>query len=176
MTRVVMKIHTSIDGYVGTPSGDLDRVDVDSDDERRDWEVDLLSRAGVHAMGRELYLDMAAHWPTATDPYAEPMNRIPKVVFSRTLETAGWGPTTIARGDLAEELGRLDADLVLVHGGARLVRSLSRRGLIDEYLLVVHPVALGAGLPIFPGRQDLRLTSCRRFPGGSVLLSYEPIT
>jgi dihydrofolate reductase len=81
----------------------------------------------------------------------------------------------ILRGDGAEELSRLKSEPgkgILVHGGASLSQSLSRHGLIDEYHLVVHPVALGSGLPIFANRLDLQLVETRRFPASSVALTY----
>jgi dihydrofolate reductase len=101
-------------------------------------------------MGRNLYGDMAAHWPTSTEPFAAPMNEIPKVVFSATMEEAEWGPTRIERGPLGEAIAALRAEEggpILVHGGAGLARSLSQAGLIDVYHLIVHPVALDAPAP-----------------------------
>src|ERR1700754_3028022 len=152
MRQVVLKIHASADGFVATPDGDLDWVFGSRDDEMRDWEVELLRRAGVHVMGRVLYGDMAAHWPTSNEVYAAPMNETPKVVFSSSLEEAEWGPTRIDRGPLAEGIAALRQEgegEILVHGGAALARSLAAEGLIDAWHLVVHPVALGEGLPIF---------------------------
>lgn len=140
-----------------------------------EWEVGLISSVGLHAMGRNLYGDMAAHWPTATDPFAAPMNTIPKLVFSATLERADWGPTRIERGSAVEALTALKAEdgkPVLVHGGARIAQTLSAAGLIDVYHLIVHPVAIGAGLPIFESQVDLQLVEARQFPKGAVLLTY----
>jgi dihydrofolate reductase len=88
-------------------------------------------------------------WPTSTSDYAWPMNEIPKVVFSRTLERADWPETRIARGDLSEEIGRLKREPgndLIAYGGATLDQAPSRLGLVDEYRLMVQPAALGAGL------------------------------
>jgi len=136
---------------------------------------------GTHIMGRVTYEQMAAYWPTATGDYAAFMNNLPKVVFSKTLPTADWAGSRIARGDLAEEVAALKSEAggeIMAHGGAAFVQALSRAGLIDEYRLVVLPVALGNGLPLFkdltkPLRVDL--TAARSFPDGTVIHVYQPI-
>ena len=176
MRPVILKMEISLDGYAGTTDGDVEWIFRTFDDDLSAHEVELLASAGVHAMGRVTYEDMAAHWPSSTEPYAPPMNDIPKVVFSRTLERAEWGPARIARGDLAEEIAALKAEPggpVLVHGGAGFARSLSRLGLVDEYRLHVHPDALGAGLSIFADPARLRLRGARTFPAGTLALHYE---
>jgi dihydrofolate reductase len=94
---------------------------------------------------------MAAVWPTSTSEYAAPMNEIPKVVFSKTLENANWPESRIPRGDLAEEIAALKREPgndLIAHGGATFARALSRERLIDEYRLVIQPAALGAGLAL----------------------------
>ena len=134
-------------------------------------------------MGRVTYEQMAAHWPGAAGDYADFMNNLPKVVFSKTVPNAGWAGTRIARGDLAEEIAALKSesgsDIIMTHGGAAFVQALSRLGLIDEYRLVILPVALGDGLPLFkdlakPLRVDL--TEAISFPDGTVIHVYQPIT
>jgi dihydrofolate reductase len=109
------------------------------------------------------------------------MNNLPKVVFSKTLPTADWTGSRIARGDLTEEIAALKSESggdIFAHGGATFVQALSRLGLIDEYRLVILPVALGNGLPLFkdlarPLRLDL--AEARNFPGGTVIHVYRPI-
>jgi dihydrofolate reductase len=174
---LVLKIHMSVDGFVGKPDGDVDWVFTHFDDEMGEWEVSLLEGAGVHAMGRTLYHDMAGYWPTSTEPFAPPMNDKPKVVFSNTLRDPEWRGTTVMPGDIGESARRLKAEdggYVLLHGGAGTARSLSRLGLIDEYVLIVHPIALGAGLPIFDAFTDLTLVGTRAFPKGAVAMTYAP--
>jgi dihydrofolate reductase len=124
---------------------------------------------------------MSAHWPNATCDYADFMNKLPKVVFSATLPAADWPGTRIARGDLAAEIAALKAESggeIMAHGGAAFVQALSRHGLIDEYRLVILPVALGNGLPLFkdlakPLRVDL--AEARSFPDGTVIHVYRPV-
>jgi dihydrofolate reductase len=132
-------------------------------------------------MGRVTYREMAAHWPTSTEPYAAPMNDIPKIVFSRTLKQADWPETRIARGDLTSEIGALKRETgndLLAHGGATFARSLVEAGLVDIYRLIVHPVVLGEGRRIFPARDEprrFRLADIRTFKTGVVAKTLIPI-
>jgi dihydrofolate reductase len=126
-------------------------------------------------MGRVLYQDMEPYWPESTDVQAPPMNEIPKAVFSNTLTEAPWADGNILSGDLAEEIGKLkDASEkgILLHGGASFARELSDLGLIDEYVLIQHPVAIGEGLPIFGEQTGLELTDSVVFPKGAVALTF----
>ena len=171
MRNLILKMNVSLDGFVGGPKGEIDWIFRNPDDAKT-WLVDTLWQAGVHIMGSRTYADMAAYWPSSTDVLAAPMNQIPKVVFSRTgkaaattkaLEDASrvapvektgasWDQPRIASGDLAGEIARLKREPgkdIMAHGGASFARSLVASGLIDEYQLVVHPVALGRGLSIF---------------------------
>jgi dihydrofolate reductase len=132
-------------------------------------------------MGRVTYEEMAGHWPTSTDDYAVPMNEIPKVVFSKTLDEAAWAGSSIARGDLADEIAdlrRQPGGEIIAWGGATFAQSLSRAGLIDEYVLVVHPVAFGGGLPMFRDLAEplrLELIEARTFDTGTVLHVYRSV-
>jgi dihydrofolate reductase len=179
MRRLVLKMDMSLDGYVGPLDEDAEWIMRDVDDELSQWVVDeVLWQAGTHVMGRATYEEMAEHWPSATSVFAAPMNEIPKVVFSKTLTRAEWPESRIASGDLGEEVARLRQEPgkdILVHGGSKLVQSLSRADLIDEYRVIVHPAALGEGAPLFGGRMDLHLVSTRVFETGAVALTYEPI-
>ena len=176
MRNVVLKMHVSLDGYVKATSGDvMGWIFRTYDDELKAWEVDLLWQAGTHNMGRRLYEEMAAYWPTSTEEFAPPMNEIPKVVFSKTMRQADWAHSRISNGDVEEELACLKQEsgkAILAHGGPEFAQSLSRLGLIDEYRLIVHPVFLAGGLPLFKEPMDLKLLSTRSFPAGAVALIY----
>jgi dihydrofolate reductase len=98
-------------------------------------------------------------------------------VFSNTLTEAPWADDNIVSGDLTEEIGKLkDASEkgILLHGGASFARQLSDLGLIDEYVLIQHPVAIGEGLPIFGEETGLELTGSKVFPKGAVALTFRP--
>jgi len=105
------------------------------------------------------------------------MNRATKIVFSRTLKKVDWENCRLAAGDPAEEIAELKRQpgaAIAVAGGARFAQSLSEQGLIDEYDLTVHPVVLGAGIPLFTDPINLKLLSTRAFDTGAVVLNYEP--
>jgi dihydrofolate reductase len=138
MRELHLKMSMSLDGYVADPDGGLQWV-FGSDQEAKAWVVDYIADAGLHIMGSRTFADMCAWWPTATDQFAPPMNRIPKAVFSRrgaevlksadttrALESAraraadtqsvelqpgaeSWAEAYVASGDLAEEIARLKA-------------------------------------------------------------------
>jgi dihydrofolate reductase len=186
---VLQQAAISLDGYIceeGTEFwrsfGPAALPPAPDDDEYEEHFLAGLARAGTHVMGRATYEAMAGTWQSSTDPVAAYMNNTPKVVFSRSLAAASWPESRIARGDTAEEVARLKAEPggeILAHGGVRFVQSLIRLGLVDEYRLYVHPVAIGAGAPLFPDLgqpQGLRLLSSRIFQCGVLALEYRPMT
>ena len=179
MRPLILKMDISLDGFVGALDGDVQwAVDDFGDPELQQFMLAGLWDAGTHLMGRGAYDDMAPFWPTSTDIYAPPMNEIPKVVFSRTLTDPDWADTRVVAGDAATEIAALKAEdgkPLLLHGGAGFARSLADLGLIDEYRLLIHPVALGAGLPLFGVRTRLRLTDTRSFATGVVASTLVPV-
>lgn len=179
MRTLILKMDISLDGFVGTTDGDVSwAVEDFGDPALEEWMVAGLWDAGTHLMGRGAYDDMAPHWPTSQEVYAPPMNEIPKVVVSRTLTDPEWADTRVVSGDLATEIAALKADEgkpLLLHGGASLARELARLGLIDEYRLLVHPVALGEGLPLFAAPVRLRLTASRSFSTSVVASTFVPV-
>jgi dihydrofolate reductase len=182
MRKLVLQMGVTLDGYVAGPGGEGDWGLPPEHADVRAWKVASLRQVGTHIMGRVTYEQMAEHWPTAAGDYAEFMNTLPKVVFSTTLPAAGWAGSRIARGDLAEEIAALKSDsggeIVMAHGGAAFVQALSRLGLIDEYRLVILPVALGNGLPLFKDLANplrVELAEARNFPDGTVIHVYQPI-
>jgi dihydrofolate reductase len=170
----------TLDGYIAGTGGEGDWGLPAEDPDVRAWKVASLRQVGTHIMGRVTYEEMAAYWPTATGDYADFMNSLPKVVFSQTLPAAEWPGSRIARGDLAEEIAALKGEPggeIMAHGGAAFVQALSRLGLIDEYRLVILPVALGSGLPLFkdlPKPLRVDLAEARSFPDGTVIHVYQP--
>ena len=181
MSRVVLQMGVTLDGYVAGPGGEGDWRLPEEHPDVRAWKVASLRQVGTHIMGRVTYQQMAKHWPTASGDYAEFMNNLPKVVFSKTLPAVEWPGSRIAGGDLSEEVAALRTQSggeIMAHGGAAFVQALSRLGLIDEYRLVILPVAIGNGLPLFkdlarPLRVDL--IEAKSFPDGTVIHVYQPI-
>jgi dihydrofolate reductase len=183
MGKLIYSLNVSLDGFAATPNGGLDWANVD--DELHTWFNDQARELDASLYGRRMYELMVAYWPTAeADPSAsEPMrdfariwNATPKIVFSSTLESVE-GNSRLARGDVGDELARLrsefDGDLDV--GGPTLASAFIRRGLVDEYRLLVHPVILGAGLPFFPQLDrpiPLRKIGEREFASGVEYVGY----
>ncbi len=183
MRNVVLMISVSLDGYIEGPDRDIGWHMVD-DELHRDFN-EQLAAMGAFLSGRVTYELMAGFWPTADrDPDStEPMVEFagiwrdkPKVVYSRTLQQAGWN-TTIVRDVVPEEVRELKArpggDLAL--GGADLAAAFLEHDLIDEFRIYVHPVLVGRGKPLFPqsgDRHRLELAGTRTFGNGVVLLHH----
>jgi dihydrofolate reductase len=172
----------SADGYIVGPDGKFDWTA--PDDELHQFHNDRVRTLGGHLLGRRLYETMV-YWETADkDPGASDITRdfaaiwqaLPKVVFSRTLDSVEGANTRLARDDLPAELARLresvDGDVEV--GGAGLAAEAARLDLIDEYGLFVHPVAVGGGIPFFPleHRIDMELVETRTLTSGVVYLRY----
>ena len=180
MRKVVLMMTASIDGYVAAPHGHAGGMP--EPEELKQWKLERIRRAGTHIMGRVTYEEMAAFWPTSTDDYAAPMNEIPKVVFSKTLQLqdATWPESSIASGDLADEIASLrrqPGGEIIAWGGARFAQALSRAGLVNEYAIVTQPVAYGAGLPLFrdlPDALHLKVVEATTFSSGTMLHIYAP--
>jgi dihydrofolate reductase len=181
MRPVVLQIcELSIDGIIvgeGTELFDYCRA-IPDDPAHEAWITGSLERAGVHIMGRATYEGMAQYFPTATGGMADAMNRVPKAVFSSTLQAVGWAGTTIVSGDLAAGLDALrqhGSGEILAHGGIRFAQSLARLDLVDEYRLGIVPGPAGAGPALFadlPGPRPLELRSSTAFANGIVALTY----
>lgn len=177
---VVLQISAlSIDGRICEAGSEFEAwADGIVDEERDAWMVDSLWRAGVHIMGATTFRDMSAWWPTSTATFADVMNSIPKVGFSRTLTETTWADSRIVGGDLATEIRTLRAEgdgEVIAHGGAVFARALAAADLVDEYRLIVYPFAAARGASLFdaiPRGRPLRLHSCTPFPSGVVAMIY----
>src|SRR4051794_3733008 len=127
MRPVVLQMGVTIDGFMHGASGYEDWGLPPEDDEVVAWKAASLHQAGTHIMGRVTYEAMSTVWPNMTGVYADVMNDIPKVVFSKTLTRAGWKESRIASGELADDIERLKHEpggVILAHGGATFVDSL----------------------------------------------------
>jgi dihydrofolate reductase len=183
MRKIIFSLSVSVDGFFEGPDGEIDWHVVD--DELHQHMNSWLGRMGAFLSGRRTYALMAEYWPTADrDPastgpeveFAGIWREMPKIVYSSTLEWAGWN-TTIVRDVVVDEVLALKAspggDLVV--GGPDLASAFRRHGLIDEYRLYVHPVLIGRGRPMFgpeDRRTDLDLIGTRTFGTGVVMQRY----
>lgn len=183
MGRLIYSMNVSLDGFVETPVHGLEWANVD--DELHTWFNDQARGMDAFLYGRCMYEVMAAYWPTAAaDPsaprpildFARIWNATPKIVFSSTLRAVAHGSRLIA-GDVGTELASLREEFPgdIGVGGPTLASAFIRRGLVDEFQLVVHPVVLGSGTPFFPALDrpiGLRLLETRTFASGAVYLGY----
>ena len=186
MRKLSSFTQVSLDGYFTGRNGDLSWAHEGQQD--AEWNAFVAENAsgnGPLLFGRVTYELMVSYWPTPAarenDPVvAEGMNSLPKVVFSRTLDQASWSNTRLVRGDLVTEVRKLKQEPgegMAILGSGSIVSQLAQAGLIDEYQIVVKPVALGEGRTLFDGikqKLSLKLTKTRSFTNGNVLLSYEP--
>lgn len=183
MPRVIYTMGgVSADGYIVGSDGKFDWAK--PDEELHRFHNDQTRALAGHLLGRRLYETMV-YWETADkDPAASDIVRefaliwqaLPKVVFSRTLDSVEGENTTLARDDLRAELTSLQESVRgdVAVGGAGLAAEAVRLGLIDEYRLFVYPVAVGGGIPFFPRdhRVDMELVETRTFSSRVVHLRY----
>ncbi len=174
----------SLDGYFEGPNHDISWHNVDA--EFNDYAIPMLDTVDLLLFGRVTYELMAGFWPTADalkdDPIvAGKMNSLAKVVFSRTLDKADWNNARLVKDHIAEEVAKLKKqpgkDIALL-GSSNLSLSLIPNRLIDEFRIMVNPLVLGSGTPLFNGIRDrlrLTLTGTKTFKSGNVLLTYEPV-
>ncbi|MEE6449430.1 dihydrofolate reductase family protein [Gottfriedia acidiceleris] len=144
------------------------------------FQNDLLFTSEILLLGRVTYQGFAAAWPSMTDEdgFADKMNSMPKVVASTTLEEAEWNASLI-KDNIAEEVSKLKqqpGQNILIYGSGELMQSLMQHDLIDEYHLMVHPVVLGSGKPLFSDGIDkkvFKLLKTKNTSSGVVILSYQ---
>ncbi len=180
MRKVLVSNLVSLDGFFEGPNQELDWFV--RDDEFFAYARELLHSVDTILFGRSTYQLMAKYWPSAPpDEIADQMNGLPKVVFSRTLNAVEWNNSKLFRGDAVEEVGKLrqvpGGDMVIL-GSATLASCLLQAGLIDEYRVILNPVLIGGGRPLFPDirvRLKLRLSRTQTFRSGAIILYYTPL-
>ena len=172
MASLILKMDVSLDGYIAPLDGSTDWAAAGRSPDGASWVAETVSNASTHLMGAATYAAWATFWPGASGPFAKAMNEIPKVVFSNSLTSADWDKTEIAAGDLTEAVTRLKQErpdgYLLAQGGTRFAQSLVKTGLIDEYRLVIHPVILGTGEPLFTTPLTIETISTTTFSAGGV--------
>lgn len=200
MRDLILTMSVSLDTFVSGPEGDIQWI-FSGDQGAIAWKMENLWKAGLIIMGSESFRDMASFWSTSTSVFAPPMNQIPKAVFSKQgpaiVKAAlkgladvqsgqlqpgaeSWAEAYVASGNLVDEINTLkaqDGKPIIAIGGASFARSLVIHNLIDRYMLMVHPIALGKGKAIFsdlPGPRPLKLVSSKAFPLGSIAQIYQP--
>jgi dihydrofolate reductase len=183
--KLIVFNHVTLDGYFTDRNGDMSWAHNKDDAELNAFVAENASGGGQLLFGRITYELMASYWPTLialkNDPVvAEGMNRMSKIVFSRTLDRVSWSNTKLVKGDLASEVRTMKSEPgsgMAILGSGSIVSQLAPEGLIDEYQVVVNPIVLGKGRTMFgdvEARLNLKLTRTRTFGSGKVYLCYEP--
>lgn len=182
MRKVIAAINMTLDGFCDHTAGI-------PDEEIHHHYADLLNHAGTTLYGRITY-HLMEYWrdvlknPTgdpSMDDFAVAMDKVPKIVFSRTLKSLDWPTAKLATKDLKEEILELkqqEGKDILIGSPSLIINSL-KLNLIDELQLCVYPLIIGKGLPLFKDIQDsvhLKLLKTKTFAGGAVIFYYQPIT
>lgn len=188
MSKVVVFTNLTLDGVMQAPG----RPDEDRRGgfEHGGWGIPYATMeaaeeskaySGALLLGRRTYEDFYSVWPNRTDnPFTEVLNNTQKYVASTTLEEPlSWSNSTLLKGDAAEAVARLkeepDKDLVVL-GSGELIQSLMRRNLVDEYVLLIHPLVLGSGRRLFTDGSvfaALRLVGTKTTSTGVVIATYQ---
>jgi len=183
MRKLVYAINSTLDGFADHEAGI-------ADDQLHDFFTAMLYSTGALLYGRVVYELMASYWPTAADnpssthseiEFAKAINRIPKYVFSKTLEKVDWDNTRLVKGNAVEEVLKLKAqpgkDLFI--GGLSFASTFVDLGLVDEYWFLIHPVIYIRGKPLFKdlrARVPLKLIDTQTFHSGVVVLHYQALS
>lgn len=192
MRKLIAFNHVTLDGYFVSADGKFQWASKGNDDpEYSAFVAENASKGGELVFGRITYQMMASYWPTPIADQHNPevakgMNSMGKIVFSRTLEQATWNNTRLIRtgndvGDLVSEVHKLkeeDGPGMAILGSGSIIAQLAPHGLIDEYQMMIDPVALGKGRSMFEGipeQLNLKLAKSRIFNNGKVFLCYEPL-
>jgi dihydrofolate reductase len=192
MGKVVVGTFVTLDGVMQAPGGpDEDR---EGGFEHGGWGIphfdesmgramdELMQRGDALLLGRKTYEIFVSFWPNQSDedPMAAKLNSMPKYVASRTLESVEWNNAALLRGDLAEEVRKLEDEYDEVHvaGSGNLIQSLLKEDLVDELQVLVFPVVLGTGKRLFAEGtipRGLRLVDSKTSDSGVTIARYERV-
>ena len=184
MRKLLVFNHVSLDGLFVDAKGDMSWAH-QRDAEWNEFVAGNAKGGGVLVFGRVTYEMMASFWPTPmaaqnSPAVAELMNKLQKIVFSKTMKEASWSNTKLMKGDLATEVRKLKQDPgldMVIMGSGTIISQLAQEGLIDEFQIVLAPIVIGSGGTLFEGVKEklsLKLKSTRSFKNGNVFLCYEP--
>jgi dihydrofolate reductase len=182
MRKLKLQMHISIDGFVASTNSEDSNFKWD--DEIRKYSVANLDQVDCILLGGKTAPDFIPYWasvaanPDAPDyPVGKLLTDIPKIIFSKKTTKSEWANAKMANGDLVDEIKKLKKEKgndIMVYGGVDFVSSLISDRLVDEYHLLVNPVALGSGRPIFKQKTNLELENSIQFACGINISIYKP--
>ena len=187
MRKIIVTEFITLDGVIEAPGGSETPHPHGgwqfkySHPETEKYKIDELSSVDALLLGKNTYDIFAAFWPGQTGAFADPINRMPKYVVSRSLQKTEWNDSHILR-DVARDVAALkksEGGNILVYGSATLVRALLHHDLIDELRLMVYPLSIGGGMRIFDDNRELKkfaLKHSRTTDHGVLILEYQPIS
>ena len=185
MRKLKLQVQMTLDGYIAGPNGEMDWMEWNWDEALKQYVDELTQPVDCIILGRKLAEGFIPYWATVAATPDDPQftagrkfTDTPKVVFTKTLPASAWSNTTLAKGDLVEEINALknqDGKDIIAYGGATFVSALIRGGLVDEFHLCINPTAIGNGMTIFKEldrRQAMTLVKSTAFGCGIVVLHY----
>lgn len=186
MKKLIFFMHSSLDGFVAGPKGEMDWINID--EEMFDFVATMTDKADTALYGRVTYEMMQNYWPNAgiqpgatkhDKEHSAWYNKVSKIVLSTTLSEKGLENTSVIGSQLADNIDKIknqDGKNILIFGSPAASHSLIGLGLVDEFWIFVNPVLLGEGIPLFKGvtgTTKLRLTETKTFSCGVIALHYE---
>jgi len=185
MRNLIFFMHTSLDGFVTGPNGEMDWINVD--DAMFDFVATMTNKADTALYGRVTYEMMQNYWPTAGEKpnatkhdiaHSTWYNKVSKIVLSKTILETGFPNTKVIGDQLSNNINKLkqqEGKNILIFGSPRASQSLLNEGLIDEFWLFVNPILLGQGKPLFKGINEsikLKLAETKTFACGVIALHF----
>ncbi|GHO63747.1 hypothetical protein KSC_026390 [Ktedonobacter sp. SOSP1-52] len=165
MRKLIVSIWITLDGFVAGPNDEMEWIL--ADEAMNNYENGLIDAADTLLLGRATYQGFAGHWPKVAEnataakeevAYAHQVNTMRKIVFSKTLKNAEWNNSRLIQEILPEEIRSMKQEPgrdIVIYGSLSIVRVLMQFDLIDEYQLLVHPVVLGSGKPLWSDVKEM---------------------
>jgi dihydrofolate reductase len=195
MRKLILQVQMSVDGFIADKDGKTDWMvwnwgdEWTWDAELRKYHNDVVASVDCILLSRKMVEGegFIQHWAMMAEKHDNPqsgfashINKTHKVIFTKTLKKSEWDNAVLAKGDFVDEINKLknqNGRDIIVYGGATFVSSLIKAGLIDEFHLLVNPIALGDGMAIFKeldSKSNLTLAHSKSYDCGVVVLEYVP--
>ena len=183
MSKIIVTMWTTLDGFIADADGELGWISGDA--EMSEYEIKMVGNADTLLLGRKTYQDFAGYWAKVPDNpkadkwekiFADKINALKKIVFSKSLKKAEWNDSTIAKEIVPEEIEKLKKESkkgIVIYGSASIIQELTKHELVDEYQFLVHPIILEKGIPLFKDKVNLKLVKTEPFNSGVMLLTYQ---
>ncbi|QNE22581.1 dihydrofolate reductase family protein [Kribbella qitaiheensis] len=182
MRKIIYYVHQSLDGFIEGPNGEFDWPVLGP--ELSEYSMSLTERVDLFLYGRTVWEMMSSFWPTADTTgadeheitFAPIWREMPKLVLSTTLQGADWNTEIIRDAEALREIKSRPGKDILLTGSATVAATLTELGLLEEYHVIVHPVLLGGGKPVYhpvKERLSLELAESRTFDNRTVLLRHD---